>query len=244
MSAGGADDIFADDRVKHLYSVPIERFVAERDAISRDLKAEGRTAEAAAVHALRRPTVAAWAINQVRRQDPELIDELIGAGSELQQAQRALLAGGGSAHLQEAARAEREAVERATEAARAVLAEAGRPASGQTLDRVRETLHAAALDEGTRRQLEEGRLTEEHTAVGLGPMAPAPGVGARVRKQGRERERKRERRDEQRARSRELTAAEAELEQAQARAARAERALRDAQTQLEAAQRRVDELSD
>ena len=56
-----------DDAVDRLYGLPREEFIGERDALAKELRAGGRRDEAAAVKALGKPTVAAWAANQAVR---------------------------------------------------------------------------------------------------------------------------------------------------------------------------------
>ena len=102
-----------DDAVDRLYGLPREEFVGERDALAKELRADGRRDEAAAVKALAKPTVAAWAANQAVRSQKSAARELWKAGDQLSAAQDALLAGKGSgAKLREATEAERAAVER------------------------------------------------------------------------------------------------------------------------------------
>ncbi|MEA2589487.1 MAG: hypothetical protein QOH66_2414, partial [Actinomycetota bacterium] len=55
-----------DEALDRLYAAPPDRFTAERDALAKSLKTSDKAA-AAAVKALRRPPVTAWALNQVAR---------------------------------------------------------------------------------------------------------------------------------------------------------------------------------
>ena len=63
-SAVAADDADA------LYGLPLDAFVAERDALAKRLRTDGRGGDADEVKALRKPSVAAWAVNQVVRSQP------------------------------------------------------------------------------------------------------------------------------------------------------------------------------
>ena len=56
-----------------LFALPPAEFIAARDALAKRLKADGDATRAAEVKALRRPSVAAWAVNQVARRKPELV---------------------------------------------------------------------------------------------------------------------------------------------------------------------------
>ena len=136
-----------DDALDRLYGLPLGAFVAERDALAKELRADGKRDEAAAVKALAKPTVAAWAVNQAVRSQPKEARALWKQGDALAQAQQDVLAGKGSgADLRAALQEERDAVETLVDAARGLMTSAGADLSETTIDRVRATLHAAALD--------------------------------------------------------------------------------------------------
>jgi hypothetical protein len=95
-----------------LYGLPLDRFVAERDALARALRADGRREEAAEVGALRKPSVVAWAVNQLVRTQGRALAELFDAGDALREAQEDILAGRGDGQgLRAAAERERAAVD-------------------------------------------------------------------------------------------------------------------------------------
>ena len=72
-----------DDEVDALYGLPLDAFVPERDALAKRLRADKRREEADAVKALRKPSVAAWAANQVLRSQPGQRDALLEAGAKV-----------------------------------------------------------------------------------------------------------------------------------------------------------------
>jgi hypothetical protein len=157
-----------DDAVDRLYGLPRDAFVAERDALARELRGAGRRDEAAAVKALAKPTVAAWAVNQAVRTQRPAARELWTAGDGLAAAQEAILAGKGSgADLRAATERERAAVEPLVDAARGLLTSSGGDLSEATIERVRETLHAAAIDADAREEVSAGRATRERSPRGL-----------------------------------------------------------------------------
>jgi hypothetical protein len=164
-----------------LYGLALDRFIPERGALAKALRAEKRRDEAAAVAALRKPSVAAWAVNQLVRSQGTSMQELFAAGDELREAQARLLAGSGDGKaLRAANERERAAVDELVQAARGLLSSDGHELSPAVVERVADTLHAAALDEGAREQVREGRLERElrHVGLGLGesadPFAVAP----------------------------------------------------------------------
>jgi hypothetical protein len=160
-----------------LYGLPLEDFTRERDANARELRAGGRRDAAAEVAKLQKPTQVAWAVNRLAREERALMDALMEAGQELRSAQEHAVGGGDAGALRAAAAAERRAVDALVEAAAGVRP-AGRAMSRSSLDRVRETLHAAAADEDLRARVAAGRLVKEAAGGGGWPLTAAAGAPA------------------------------------------------------------------
>jgi hypothetical protein len=159
---------------RDLYGLPLERFTQERNALAKQLRSERRGEEAAKVAALRKPTVEAWAVNQLVRTQRSELDALLHAGDRLAQAQADLLAGRSDPRaLRDAVDAERTAVAALTERARGLLSLQGRGLTGAALEHVSETLHAAALDEDARAQVRDGCLNVGLRHIGLGTVSAA-----------------------------------------------------------------------
>jgi hypothetical protein len=159
-----------------LYGLALDRFIPERAALVRTLRSAGEREQAATVGALRKPSVAAWAVNQLIRTQPRESEELFAAGDALREIQDGVLAGSADARdLRSAAAQERDAVDTLVAAARGLLSSGGHELSAATVERVAETLHAAALDDEARALVSEGRLVRELRHVGLGA-----GLGAAV----------------------------------------------------------------
>ena len=221
----------ADERVARLYGLPLAEFTPERNALAAELRAEGDRDAAASVKALRKPTAAAWAINQLVRAEPDLVEALLGAGGELRQAHRQAASGKGAEQLRAAAEAERSAVEQLLARAREVLGEVPGPA---LVDAIRNTLHAASSDDEARERIASGTLVTAMRPVGLGPV-PGGGVVA-----------PRAEREATSAHAREIKAASAaeaalarEVEAAERSLARAEEALTRAREAADAAAARA-----
>lgn len=151
------------DEADRLYAVPPEEFVAARNALAKELRSAGRRADAAVVAKLRRPTPAAWALDQVARTAPDLLEAALAAGAALREASDAVAAGG-SADLRTATAEERAA---ATEVVRAAAEHLGRRA-----DALRPvllaTLRAAALDDDVAAHLRRGTLAADVEQPGFG----------------------------------------------------------------------------
>jgi hypothetical protein len=151
-----------------LYTLPLEEFTKARNDLAARLKKAHQADVAAQVRALRKPSAVAWAANSLVGTDPELIGELLGAGERLRETQqRALRGEAGADEVADASGAERNAVRGLLAAARVRLGARATPA---LLDRLGQTLRAAAVDDEARMLLERGRLTDELKAVGFGPL--------------------------------------------------------------------------
>jgi hypothetical protein len=159
---------------EELYGLPLERFTDERNALAKGLRKEGRRDEAAEVSKLRKPSVAAWAVNQLVRTQRRDIAALFAAGDALREAQSSLLAGRGEADtLRDAVESERTAVDELTRKAQGLLSSEGHELTSATLERVSETLNAAALDEDLRAQVRGGCLERELHHIGIGGLGTA-----------------------------------------------------------------------
>ena len=156
--------------IDRLYALPLDEFVSERDALAKQLRKEGDREAAAAVKALRKPSVAAWAVNQVRRDRPEDVRRLIDVTEELHRVYAGLSSAGARERLSEAAAMQRDLVALLSRCAAQLLDAGGHSASDATLAKVADTLRAAALDRELRQQLTDGRVVKERRAASLGPL--------------------------------------------------------------------------
>jgi hypothetical protein len=161
-----------EDTVDRLYSLDVDQFTKERNEAAKRLREEGGKAGSDLVKSLRRPTVAAWAVNQLPRRRPDLVDELLEAGAALRAAQRAALSGSGKGDLRDATQRRRAAVAGLLDEATALFHEAGRNPAPHA-DAIRSTLEAASADEATGDLVRSGRLTKEvEPPSGLGDVTP------------------------------------------------------------------------
>ena len=222
-----------------LYGLAPGEFTSARDARAKELRSGGGREAANAVKALRKPTVAAWALNQLSRRNGKDLDRLLAAGEKLRGAQEELLAGGDRSAFQKAAARERELVAELTATAVKLAGEGGTGLE----EKVAATLHAAALDEDTADELRAGRLLREREAIGgfgAAPPAGESGPAPRAKKPAstaRKRDAKRERAKAEDARARErLAAARTDERHARRELEAAEKALNNAATRAEAAE--------
>jgi hypothetical protein len=247
-----------DEELGRLYALPLDEFTSARNELAKQLRKESRREEADHVKALAKPSVAAWAVNQLAHRRTKRLRALLEAADEVRSAQERALKGSGGDELREASQRERQLVTELRREARQLLAEGGHAASDATLQRVATTLSSAAVDAEARPLLEAGRLSEEVAASGFdafagmavpsqAPRAPARGRPApkareeRPPSAGEERRRLAELRKQARALDKEARDAEREAMRA-ARAA--ERAEREAERAAEAARRAADDAKE
>jgi hypothetical protein len=218
-------------RLDELFRVPLEEFTAARDRLAGELRDSGDEA-ASEVKKLRRPTVAAWAVNQLARKHRKDVQELLKIGDEV----RTALSGGGAEKMRDVSARRRRVIDRLTDRAREELAGGGHATSRTTLDKVGDTLMAATMDQEAAEALRTGRLTRELAPPSgfeaLGGQLPAPSRASS--KKDRE-VKERVRRTETQAREAETAALEADRE-----ARRLEEQAERARKEAERARRRAD----
>ncbi|MEA2145635.1 MAG: hypothetical protein QOG59_1222 [Solirubrobacteraceae bacterium] len=192
MADGGAR---AEAQIDALYELPLEEFTPARNQLAQRLRRNGERERSEEVKRLRKPTLAAWTLNQLRRRQPEVVSGLLDAGMQLRQAQERLLGEGERGVLREAATQERRLVGETVHAAEAVLREARKPVSTALQRKLWETTHAAAIDPELGDMLRRGRLIEDSQISDLGLMGGSGGPERRGRSEPRGRSKPRGRSD-------------------------------------------------
>ncbi len=163
-----------DDQIDALYELPLGEFTAARNALAKSLKGDPG---AATVKSLTKPSVLAWAVNQLVWKDRSTFDRLIFAGRSLRASQIARLEGRGR-EADAAATAHRSALAAATTAAQRHAASAGLNAPSESLGRMLEALSLAA-----ELPAKPGRFTDVvqpagfEALMGLAPAAPQRTMG-------------------------------------------------------------------
>jgi len=219
-----------DAELDELYALPLAEFTAARNELAKRLGDED-------IRKLAKPSVPAWAVNQLVRREPKLVEELLEHGEALQ---KQTLKGSVEA-LRDSQRRERETVRELVKRAEKLL---GRP-SAQALERIAATLTAGAQSAPGREALRAGRLSEELEPTGfeaLAGMAPPKRSGPRdeladARRAKEERKRQRRRLEE------ELRKLERRAETAARAAERVEREAGEAREAAERARREADEAA-
>src|SRR5690349_13857683 len=170
-----------ESEIDGLYALPLDEFTAARDELARRLRGDGDREAAGEVKALRKPTLAAWALNHVRHNEPGRVKDLLTAGNKLQKAQAQLVSGGKPDQLREAAAAERQMVDDVVALAEKALADPGHAVAPVLRTKRRTTAHAAAVSPEAGGVLEVGRLITDHEASDLGRMGGGAALVSRER---------------------------------------------------------------
>jgi hypothetical protein len=240
--------------VEALYAEPPDRFVAARNELAARLGSGGDLPAAKQVTALRKPTVAAWAVDRLARDRPRELEALIAAGKDLASAQRQVAAGGGVERLRETADERHRLVDQLVRAGGNALQSAGMSATRATLDKVSDTLMAIATDQEAAEKVRRGVLDKELPApAGFGDdrldtalLASVSEMPKRSKADGGSRRSVRADRlaAEALKLEQEANRLEREAKDAETKAVSAARSAAAARRRADAARRRVDEAAD
>ena len=175
--AADAKSAALDDEIDALYQLPPAEFTAARNALAGRLKKSGRAEDAERVKGLAKPSITAWAVNQLFWKKREAFDRLIAAGERFRTAQGAHLAGK-SADIREPLEARRVALAEMSKLAATTLRQAGNNPTPETMRRITTTLEAlstyGALPDAPR----AGRLTDDVDPPGFEALAAlVPRIG-------------------------------------------------------------------
>ncbi|GAA2070456.1 hypothetical protein [Actinomadura alba] len=146
-----------------LYGVPPEEFVETRKRLAAEAKEAGDRELVKRIGALRRPTMSAWAINQLARSAPDELGWLSDVGADL----RTEWAAG--RHVGGLDQRRGELIDLLTRTARTLARDAGRPLREGAIREVEETLNAATMDPAVADEVRSGRLTQPRSHVGFIP---------------------------------------------------------------------------
>lgn len=137
-----------------LYALPPSDFVARREERAARARTRRRAQDARRIHAARRPTLAGWAANLLRRSRPDEARRFLELGRALREAYATLDPGG----LKELSAQWRRIVSEMSRQAAALAREAGHPLSDAVLRDVETTLRAVLADPEAAAVWEAGRV--------------------------------------------------------------------------------------
>ncbi len=230
-----------DEVTQALYGLALDEFTATRNSKARELKAAGDDDGARRVAALKKPTTAAWLVNQLVRREPEQVDLLLDLGREM----RAGMAGLGADELRLLTKRRYQLVSLLVNSA---LGYAGsRRPGGDVASDVQSTLEATLADPDSADAVAAGCLTEPLRVSGFGfvsrpdviPDDDSLGPDADVLDMAAHRARRAKLLDEARER---VALAQAEVDEADARRTEVEELLATAESEERAAAAEVRRL--
>jgi len=159
-----------DDDLDELFRLPLSEFTAARNSLAAGKKKSGRGDEADFVKALAKPSITAWAVNQLYWKHREAFDRLIATGERFRQAQVSRQASK-VADMRESLDARRKELSKLSDLSTALLRDAGHNPTPDTIQRISTTLEAmsayASVLDGPR----PGRLTQDVDPPGFESLA-------------------------------------------------------------------------
>ncbi|MGH3763702.1 MAG: hypothetical protein ACRDS0_00635 [Pseudonocardiaceae bacterium] len=138
-----------------LYALPRDEFTAARNAAAKRAREQGHRELAERIGALRRPSTAAWLVNQLVREHPDEVRALVELGDGLREAQRTLQ----GEQLRRLSRQRHELVQTLVHQAQALARTAGHPVGDAVTHELGNTFTAAVNSAAAAQALTSGRLT-------------------------------------------------------------------------------------
>src|SRR3954471_6843139 len=153
-----------EEAASRLYAAPAADFIATRNDLAKQLKADGDQLGSTRLKALRKPTVAAWLANLVARERPDELDDLLALGDEFRQATADL----DGERLRKLTPRRHQLLDQLTKAAKSLADDAGQKISADVGQKLRETLDAAMVDPAVGEAVRDARISSALRHVGFG----------------------------------------------------------------------------
>jgi hypothetical protein len=222
-----------DEALDQLYASALDAFTTTRKALATELGPEG-----AQIKTLKKPNLAAWALNQLARRNAAELNELFETTDRVRHAQRRVLSGGKASVLREVTDMRGKIVNHLTKLAATILTEADHAAAASTLDAIRSSLVAVASDVEGVELLRTGRLTRELRAESVVPFTDVGAALALVEDEAADES---EPADEAPDRAQAMAAARTAVNEARDLAQQARKAAREAEVEVGRRAREADE---
>jgi len=158
------------DDIDALFQLPLAEFTSARNALATKLKKAGKTDAAAEIKAVQKPSVSAWAVNQLHWKHARELAKLLEAGDRFREAQKAQLAGK-KADVRGTLEARREALTAMTKRASDLLTASGHPATPDLMRRIATTLETLATYGSQSSGPAIGRLVDDIEPAGFEALA-------------------------------------------------------------------------
>jgi uncharacterized coiled-coil protein SlyX len=153
-----------EEAASQLYAAPAADFIATRNELAKQLKADGDQLGSTRLKALRKPTVAAWLANLVARERPDELDDLLALGDEFRQATADL----DGERLRELTPRRHQLLDQLTKTAKSLAEDSGQKISADVSQKLRETLDAGLVDPAVGEEVREARISSALRHVGFG----------------------------------------------------------------------------
>jgi DNA repair exonuclease SbcCD ATPase subunit len=147
--------------MRRLYRLPLGEFTAVRNSLAKQLQKKGEADAANEVKALPKPSVSAWAVNQLFAREADHMRALLAAGEQARSALQHTLTVGDAEVLREALQEQREQRDALRHRAAEILTEDLRAPGQAILDRVTVNLDALALSPGAAEEAARGWLSHD-----------------------------------------------------------------------------------
>ncbi|WP_201931175.1 hypothetical protein [Nocardioides donggukensis] len=148
-----------------LYGLDLPAFTPARDELAKSLRAEDRPLSDA-VKRLRKPSLAAWAVNLLVRREAEQVEQVLTVGAALREAQTNL----DGDELRALTRQRRQLTAAVTTRARSLASEQGQRITPAVAEQVEGTLTAAMVDADAAAAVRTGLLVSALAATGVGEL--------------------------------------------------------------------------
>ena len=159
-----------EDDIDALFKLPLAEFTGARNDLAARLKRGGRADDANLVKTLAKPSVSAWAVNQLYWRHRDEFDRLLAAGQRFRQAQ-SFNAAQRVTDMRESLDARREAISHLSDLATVVLQDAGHNPTPDTLHRITTSLEAVSAYATPSDGPIPGRLRQDVDPPGFGSLA-------------------------------------------------------------------------
>lgn len=165
--------------LRQLFTTPPSDFVATRNEIVKQLRADGERDVAKVVGALRRPSIIDWALNTAAGEEPDDINVFVDAANEVQDAQSAAIEGRSGGDIRSAMRELREQTAHVVKIVGAITARLDRPGGTSSPGAVTARLAEIAGTPAACALLRVGLVGADEAGVD-DPFSLQPAVGDRA----------------------------------------------------------------
>jgi DNA repair exonuclease SbcCD ATPase subunit len=157
--------------MRRLYRLPLGEFTAVRSSLAKQLQKQGDADAANEVKTLPKPSISAWAVNQLFAREAERMRAFLAAGERARKALQHTLTVGDAEALREALQEERGQRDALRDRAAEILSEDLRAPGQAILDRVTVNLDALALSPGAAEDAARGWLSQDLEPPGFEVLA-------------------------------------------------------------------------